>query len=114
MKFFDKIGEWLYSNFSTEFDANAKTHEQVAIAQQERLDASAERGNVGFFKYVEMSSEITDAGGMTRSAQKQMGSTANLLSGVPWWVWALIGGAAFVYLGGHTWLKGILAKKTTT
>lgn len=110
MKFLDKIGEWLYGNFSTELEDNAKTHEENAIAQQEDLDRSAERGNVGFFKYVELSSEISESGGATRGAQKKMGSTANLLSGVPWWVWAIIGGAAFVYLGGHTWLKGILAK----
>jgi hypothetical protein len=34
-----------------------------------------------------------------------------MLKAVPWWLWILGLGAAFLWLGGATWLRGSLSKK---
>lgn len=110
MSFFDKLGEFLYANTSSEYEDNAKLHEEVAIAQQQRLDQSYAKGNVGLLDYLTTSADISNAGSMTRDAKEKDGSGLNLLSGIPWYVWVIGLGAAFWYLGGFLWLKGILAR----
>ncbi len=110
MSFFDNLGEFLYSNTSSELDANAALHEEVAAGQQAQLDRRYNDGKVGLLDYLNLSGDITDAGSMTRNYQKDTGSPLHVVAGVPWWVWVVGIGAAFWYLGGFIWLKGILAK----
>ena len=110
MSFFDKLGEFLYSNTSSELEDNAALHEEVARGQKAQLDRRYDEGKVGWLDYFGRRGEIADAGSMTRDYQEKTGSPWHVILGIPWYVWVVVLCAAFWYLGGFLWLKGILAK----
>tara|TARA_R110000868_G_scaffold395344_1_gene666981 strand:+ start:1147 stop:1452 length:306 start_codon:yes stop_codon:yes gene_type:complete len=76
------------------------------LVQQAILDRQYQEGKRGFLDYYSLSSEVSGNG-----LEEYVDENDNPLSIVPWWIWVALIGAAFWYLGGFIWLKGILARK---
>ena len=102
-KLVDYLSTWFIS------DDELQTHKDVAAAQQAILDRQVNEGKRGFFEYISLSSEVQAAGS---DLAKYRDKNDNPLSVVPWWVWVALVGCALWYLGGFTWLRGSLARKT--
>ena len=101
-KLVDYLSTWFVS------DDSIQTQREVADAQQAILDRQYSEGKRGMFEYWGLSGEISDAG--TANAD-YVDENDNPLRIVPWWGWLALAGVVFWYLGGFTYLRGILAKK---
>ena len=100
-----KLVDYLSTYFVS--DDSIQTQKEVAVAQQAALDRQYAEGKRGLFDYWSMSSEVKAAGDANA---RYVAENDNPLSIVPWWMWAAVVIAAFWYLGGFIWLKGILAR----
>lgn len=91
-------------------DDEIATHKAVSEAQQAIIDRQHAEGKRGFFEYVSLSKEVQAAGS---DLSKYRDKNDDIIKVVPFWAWVALAIAAFAYLGGFKWLKGILAKKST-
>jgi hypothetical protein len=112
MSFYETFTDWLAAKQISSEDI--QTHQDVAKAQQEILDRQYAQGKRGVLDYYNLSGEVTDAGNYTQDFVDQNSSFSGVilaaLAKIPFWLWLVLGGIAFWYLGGFTWLKGSLAK----
>ena len=99
----DYLSTWYIS------DQDIAVHQQVAEAQQAIAERQYLEGTLSLPEYLAINGEIASAGSYL---QDYKAANDNPLKIIPWWVWVLAIGGAFFYLGGFTWLRGILAKKS--
>jgi hypothetical protein len=102
-----KFQDFLSTFFVT--DDSIQTQAEVAAAQQAALDRQRAEGKRGLLDYWSLSREVGKAGTANRD---YVDDNDNPLAIVPWWIWLAAAGAAFWYLGGFTWLRGILARRS--
>lgn len=76
------------------------------LAQQAILDRQYAEGKRGLFSYYGLSSEVKGNG-----LEEYVDDNDNILRIVPWWIWLAVAVGAFWYLGGFTYLRGILARQ---
>lgn len=97
--------DWLARTFFIT-EEQEQTAEQVREAQQAILDRQREEGKVDLREYLELSGEIVDTG--TAYFDRELGKpgVAGLAMTIPWWVWALVAGGLFIWLGGLNLIKG--------
>lgn len=98
----DYLSTWFIS------DEEIAMREEVAAAQQARLDQLQREGKVDAIRYITLSGEVQEAGTMQRDYRDE---NDNFFAVIPWWIYLGAGLAIFFYLGGFIWLRGILARK---
>lgn len=101
--------DWLAATFYTP-QSDIQTHQDVAAAQQQLLNAQHDAGKIGAYDYLKTSQDIQNAGNYQADYVAANSGAFNLLTTIPWWIWAIVGGGLFVWMGGLSLLRGVLKK----
>lgn len=114
-----KITDWLARTLFVS-DEQIALEEQVKEAQQKRIQEQLDQGTIGLGTWLDLSQDIHGSAGRV-AYDRELGKPG--VAGVPglalsyWWIWALVGLGAFIYLGGGPWLlkqakglKGVLGR----
>jgi hypothetical protein len=104
-----KFTDWLAATLYVS-EEDIQTHKDVAAAQDAAVLRQREEGKRGYLETYSLRKEINSAGNMLGDYKEKNTGVLALGLTVPWWIWAAMIGAAFWYLGGFVWLKGILAR----
>lgn len=102
--------DYLSTRFVTQDSID--TQKQVADAQQAILDRQYAEGKRNVFDYYNLSSEVQAAGTANQKYVDENGGAFGFLKIIPWWLWLLVIGGIFFYIGGFSWLRNILKKKS--
>jgi len=106
------LTDWLARTFFISQDAE-DTSNQVQAAQQAQYNQELAQGKLAPQTAIVLQDQITNEG--TTFFDQQLGKSG--AAGLPglafsyWYIWLAIGVAAFLWLGGWEWVRGILDKK---
>lgn len=107
----DTLAEWLYANNSSQYEDYAETQRQVAEVQQQRNDQRFQQGKIGVLEYINRNLLIADSDDETAKAREAQASGWAFFKGT-WLVWAALLVLLFLWMGGLSWIRGILARKS--
>ena len=105
-----KFTDWLAATLYVS-DEEIQTHKDVAAAQDAIVLRQRAEDKRGFLETYALRRDINSAGDELGEFKEDNTGLPALAMTVPLWIWVGLIGAAFWYLGGFIWLKGILAKK---
>lgn len=112
MSLYDTFVNWASTKFISQDEQ--QMHNDVAAAQQARLNDQLNEGKRDMFNYLGLSNQVQAAGNMEADYIAENGSFGNVITAalgkVPLWLWLVVGIVVFWWLGGFIWLRGILAK----
>ena len=111
MGLFNNLTDWLAANLYISND-ELQMRKDVAAAQQAEVDRQFAEGKISFLSDLSLSADIQDAGSSEQKFVDANSGVGGFLKIVPWWFWIAAIIAAFWYLGGFSYLRGILKKKT--
>jgi hypothetical protein len=112
MSLYNTFTDWLSTKYIS--DDELAWREQVAADQQAAIDRQYGEGRRDLFEYLDLSSQVEDAGNMEKDYIAEKGSFGSVIwaafGTVPFWAWILAALALAWYLGAFSRLKGVLAK----